>query len=85
MDKTIFKFNLFLICLIITISLLCKLLYSEMETTAMNNSSIIGEYLSTNKWQGYDKIIIDSRSFLSAFSVCLPFMVYAMLDILLLH
>jgi len=56
-----------------------------METTAMNNSSIIGEYLSTNKWQGYDKIIIDSRSFLSAFSVCLPFMVYAMLDILLLH
>ena len=50
MDKTIFKFNLFLISLIITISLLCKLLYSEMETTAMNNSSIIGEYLSTNKW-----------------------------------
>jgi len=50
MDKTIIKFNLFLISVIITISLLCKLLYTEMQGMGSNNSSNVEEYLTTNKW-----------------------------------
>jgi len=50
MDKTIIKFNLFLISTIITISLLCKLLYTENQGMGSNNSSNVEAYLTTNKW-----------------------------------
>lgn len=76
------KLSLLLPALLVVVSLISKLIYSSHQ---INPSSEIQEYLSTNRWKKDSSILIDSRSIFSAMSVCLPLIIYGVIDILLVY
>ncbi|KAL4471717.1 hypothetical protein ABPG74_008610 [Tetrahymena malaccensis] len=83
-ERIISKFSYFLIAVLIMLSLLSRLLYTERRANDTQLSDIQA-YLSQNYWHNDKSILIDSRTFYIIYSICLPLSIFALLDFLLIY
>ncbi|KAL4511950.1 hypothetical protein ABPG72_012795 [Tetrahymena utriculariae] len=83
-ERIISKFSYFLIAVLIMLSLLSRLLYTERRANDSQLSDIQA-YLSQNYWHNDKSILIDSRTFYIIYSICLPLSIFALLDFLLIY